>query len=530
MGIRTRVALAVAVGLACVGATPAVADTVPVAPAPPTVAADVLPTVQINGVVWGQAVVGTRVYATGSFTKARPAGSAAGTNEVTRSNILAYDLSTGALVSSWAPSLNAQGMAIAGSPDGTRVYVVGDFTSVSGVTRNRIVALDASTGAVISSFAPSLNARARAVAVTGSAVYAGGSFSVASGVGRQRLAAFSPSNGAVLPFNATAEQEILSMTAPAVSGKVVVGGRFTVLSGVSNYGLGAVDAVTGAALPWPTNQIVRDAGINAGIWSLSNDGTQVYGTGYTFGSGGNFEGDFASNTATGKLIWVTGCRGDTYSSAPIGPVLYSVSHNHDCSSIGAFPQTQPWSYQHASAFTTAQGANGKKNVSGTFLNQPAPDLLIWAPTLDIGSYTGQSQAAWNVVATSSYVLLGGEFPSINGTAQQGLARFAIKDLAPNKQGPRGYDTLTPSLSSPSAGKVKATWKAAWDRDNQRLTYEVLRGSTVVNTQVVDSNWWTRPTLSYTDTVPSGSSQTYRVRVRDPFGNSMTSVSASITVP
>ena len=51
----------------------------PANPHPTTVAADRLPTVQINGVVWAQVVVGDTVYAGGQFTRARPAGAAAGT-------------------------------------------------------------------------------------------------------------------------------------------------------------------------------------------------------------------------------------------------------------------------------------------------------------------------------------------------------------------------------------------------------------------------------------------------------------------
>jgi hypothetical protein len=90
-------------------AAPAAADTAPVPPeTTETVSADALPTVQVNGVVWDQVVVGNRVYATGQFTQARPAGAAAGTNQTARSHILAYDLTTGALITSWAPTLNAR--------------------------------------------------------------------------------------------------------------------------------------------------------------------------------------------------------------------------------------------------------------------------------------------------------------------------------------------------------------------------------------------------------------------------------------
>jgi hypothetical protein len=62
------------------------ADSAPLTPAAPgtptTVSADVLPTVQINGVAWSQAVVGNTVYVAGSFTTVRPAGAPAGTQEV----------------------------------------------------------------------------------------------------------------------------------------------------------------------------------------------------------------------------------------------------------------------------------------------------------------------------------------------------------------------------------------------------------------------------------------------------------------
>ena len=67
-------------------------------PTASTVTADALPTVQIDGVVWSQVIVGNTVYAGGKFTNARPAGAAAGTNQTARSNLLAYDITTGNLI------------------------------------------------------------------------------------------------------------------------------------------------------------------------------------------------------------------------------------------------------------------------------------------------------------------------------------------------------------------------------------------------------------------------------------------------
>jgi hypothetical protein len=204
--------------------------------------------------------------------------------------------------------------------------------------------------------------------------------------------------------------------------------------------------------------------------------------------------------------------------------------------IGGNPQTDPWTFQHAVAQTTGPDPGGAVNTYGFFTGWAAPQVLHWLPTLSIGSYTGQSQAAWTVSGNSQYVVLGGEFPRVNGIGQQGLVRFAVKEIAPNKEGPQGAADLKPGLVSLAPGTVRVSWKSAWDRDNKRLTYEVLRGATVTGSTVIatrqgDAQWWNRPPLAFTDTTAApGTTQTYRIRARDPFGNTVTSSSTAITVP
>src|ERR1700712_4486986 len=125
--------LVVAAGLPVLSAPAASADVLPT-PAPveqrsaSTVTADSLPTVQIDdGVVWSQVVINGKVYAGGSFANARPAGAAPGVNLTPRGNLLAYDLKTGNLDTTFAPTLNGQVKVVAASPDGKRLYVGGSF-------------------------------------------------------------------------------------------------------------------------------------------------------------------------------------------------------------------------------------------------------------------------------------------------------------------------------------------------------------------------------------------------------------------
>jgi PKD repeat protein len=536
--VLAPVLIAGTTALAAVGtASPAAADTMPQPPASvPTVSADALPTVQVDGIVYDEVIVGNRVYVTGEFTSARPAGASAGTNETPRSNILAFDLATGDLITSWAPSLNAGGRAIVASADGSRIFVAGSFTQVNGVNRYRVAALDATTGALVGNWSPGTNARISALAVSGDTLYLGGIFTNVNNVTRTRLAAVSASSGALLGWAPTADAEVLALAAPAASGKVVAGGKFTLLNGASWIGMGALDATSGAGLPWAATSVVKNSGDGAGIYSLSTDGPRVFGTGYSFHGTGNFEGSFAANATDGSLVYVNGCRGDTYDTAPVGAVLYTVSHAHDCSSVAGHPQTEPWTFQRAAAQTTGPAPSGLKNIGGNFAGQPAPELLHWLPSLAVGSYSGLDQAAWSVAANSDYVVLGGEFPRVNGTDQEGLVRFAVRGVAPNQDGPIGGLDLTPTYTDVASGAVRVNWKAAWDRDNRTLTYDVMRGATlstakVIGTVTYDSNWWSRPTIGFTDTSPpSGETATYRVRVRDPLGNVSQGLPSTVDVP
>jgi hypothetical protein len=522
------------------GTTGAGADTAPPAGLPATVSADSLPTTQINGVAYDQVIVGNTVYVTGEFSSARPAGSAAGQNESPRSNLLAYNLTTGVLLTTWKPSINAKAKSIIASADGQTIYVGGNFTTANGMTRNRVAAFNATTGALVTGFNPNANYRVDDLALSGTTLYVVGQFTAMGNQTRTRLAAVNATTGAVLPWKPTADQETDTViTLPG--NKVIVGGHFTQLDGQSVKGMGALDGTSGAVLSWPVNHTIQNWGPDAAITALATDGTNVFGTGYAYNvagsltSGGNLEGTFSADV-NGNLRWVTGCKGDHYFVNVVGPVVYDVSHTHDCSSSGGNPETTPRTLQHTAAWTAAPAANGATNVGGPFPGKPRPQLLHWEPTLQPGTYTGLSQAAWTISGNSQYEVLGGEFPTVNNKAQYGLARFAVRAIAPNKEGPQGGTATTPTLTAVSPHSLKLTWTSAWDRDNANLTYSVLRGATastatVVKTITSGSDWWNLPTLSFTDsTEPAGSTQTYRIRTTDPLGNTTTSNPTSGKVP
>lgn len=537
-----------AVALAVTGSGPASADTKPATGSPTTVSTDRLSTAQINGVAWAQVIVGNTVYVGGKFTRARPAGAAAGTSEVSRGNMLAYDVTTGAL-KSFNPGFNSDVRGLAVSTDKTTIYAVGGFTTAGGATHNRIAAISVATGAVISTFTASLNSTAYGVGTASGKVYVGGAFTSASGASRTYAAAFS-SSGTLASWAPSTDLPVRSVVASPDGASVVIGGYFTKVNGATIRGSARVDSGTGKSnQTWSVNTVVQNSGLtdtsSSGIYSLTTDGTVVYGTGISYKSaqpGNKLEGAYAATWPSGSIKWIEDCHGDTYSSTPVNGALYVAGHPHDCGTVpGGFNQdndVSPRRFQRALAFSLAVAGTLKSepcNAVSCYSNyggRPAPALQVWFPDFNTGTFTGQNQGPWTVVSNSQYVAYAGEFTTVNGQPQQGLARFAVPSIAPNKDGPRvSGSSFVPTLTAPGSGQVKVSFPANFDRDNESLTYQITRDGAVVYTTTVKSRiWYQRPTITFTDSgLAVGSSHGYRLRATDPFGNYQLGSTVSITV-
>ena len=511
--------------------TSARADTDPPAGTPSTVSDDALPTWQINGVVWSQVTIGNTVYAAGEFSQARPPGVAVGgAGSVNVGNLIAYDITTGNLITSFNHILNAQALVITKSPDNSRIYVGGDFTTVDGQPRGHIAAFDVASGNLVSSFSPNLSGEVKALTVSSTTVYAGGSFDYDDGVYRHHLAAMSITNGARLPWAPVTDNYVpWTMIMTPDQSKVVIGGQFVTLNGQEVDGLAAVDPVTGSLVPWAASTKIPDA-VHGAIMGLSTDGTNIYGSGFAFGSGASFEGEFSLNPADGSINWLNDCQGDTYNTYPMNGALYTVSHVHNCEMIGGLTQLSDWSInqKHALAFSTTSSGNydrGPDQYGWNYSAYQYAKILTWYPNFLFGSYTAQKQSGWSITGNGNYLSIGGEFPSVNGKAQYGLVRFAVRSKAPNKMGPAAcYAAPTPSALAMAGGSARVSWQAATDPDNANLTYNVYRSGTTapIYTTTQSNEYWNCPQMGYRDTgLVGGKPYTYKITASDSFGNTYT---------
>ena len=514
-----------------------------------TVTSVELPTVQIDdGVVRSLVAAGHTVFAGGSFRNARPAGAAKGTHLSRRTNLLAFNVTTGRLTS-FAPTLNGPVSVVALSPDRKRLYVGGSFTRVNGHRHYKLAAFDVATGRLLASFGAQIGGSyVNAIATTRTAVYVGGLFASANGHARRNLAAFTPRGGA-LTWRPTTNRQVDAMVMSPFDEKVIVGGRFTLADGHGHRGLVALSPRTGHVLAWAATATVLNGDKlgKAGIYSLSRNGSTVYGTGWVTSKqgwrGGNLEGTFAAAGNTGVIRWIEDCHGDEYSSWSDGTQVYTVGHPHDCSGVGGYPQLDPapGNLRHALAFTTARKGTLTHSDTGSsnrtykdWAGEPAPALINWFPDFVTGKYTGQGQAAWALTGSGPYLVAGGEFPYVNGKAQYGLVRFARPSVAGTRtDGPRLSGSRwvpTASLAPPSGsavGGIRVSIRRNYDRDNPSLTYQLRRvdgiknvvSGTPIRTVTRPSLFWSTATLFYDDrsAVP-GQYYTYQWTAIDADGN------------
>ena len=512
-----------------------------------------LPTAQIDGVAWGQLVVGDVVYVVGSFSNARPAGALAGQQEVPRSNILAYDINTGELIEDFAPTLNGAGRSLALSEDGKTLYVAGEFDRVNDEWHSRLAAFDISQGhgTLISSFQPVFSTTVKDIAVAGDTLYVGGYFTKVNNQQRTRLAALKASTGELLDWTASAEGPNAQVYAIEVSpdhSKVVIGGSFSSVNGSSKpgYGMALLSASTGEVLPMPVNDTVRTAGEKAAIFDIAVDDAGFYATAYSAVGRldeANLEGSFKADW-NGNLVWLEPCHGDTYGIAPTKEIVYTVGHAHSCETIYGFPNmpevrkdgSHPL-YVRAMAFTNSpditirhQGVvDGYQDWSTS--GYKSPTIIGWYPDLEAGKVTGMSQAAYKVDVTDKYVLMVGEFIEADGKVQQGIVRYPRRAGQPTLPPEGKAETLGAKAEVTTSGSVKVSFTATWDRDDPTLTYSLYRDNetTPVATEKISDTRWALTSHTLEDTGCPAGEHTYRLVVSDPSGNTITAQTSSITV-
>ena len=213
-----------------------------------------------NGKVEAIVQVGNRMIVAGTFTQAQNAGS---TTTVTRNRILAFNATTGVIDTAFNPNVNGEITSMVVAPGGTAVIIAGSFTSVGGAAATRIAKLDAVTGARITAFTATAAGTVNDMALWGSKVILGGSFNRVDNVARTKIASVDAVTGALDPnvnlsvtglFNG-GSTNVQKLDVSPDNTKLVIVGNFTAVAGQSRVQIAMINLSAGPATvaDWQTN-------------------------------------------------------------------------------------------------------------------------------------------------------------------------------------------------------------------------------------------------------------------------------------
>ncbi len=423
---------------------------------------------QTNGTVRAVLIVGDTVYVGGSFTQVRGSG---GTPVVNRTNLAAFDRTTGALRTAFSADTNNVVRALAS--DGTALFVGGSFTTIKGVSRARTARVDLTTGNV-ATWTGNTTSHVYALALSGSQLYVGGAFGTAGGQPRGRIAAFDKDTGALsTTFNPNADATVHALAVSPDGQTVYAGGNFLNIGGGARSYLAAL--TTAGVLRPIAFQYLQYSVIDLDV---SPDGTRVFAAQAGYGNQAT-----SYNATTGTRQWFQQAEGDVQAVRYAGGAVYFSFHEG-----------------FAGDFTVRMLAADAQ----TGALEPA-----FRPV--VNSFYG----VWDIHSTYDTLVAGGEFTQFGGRNQQGFA------ILPTLFGPDPTPPTTPTnlAATPFATSVSLSWTGS--TDNVALEgYQVLRDGVVVGLATG---------TTFTDSTAAGGSQyTYTVRALDVAGNTSGS-SNSVTV-
>jgi fibronectin type 3 domain-containing protein len=415
-----------------------------------------------NGVVKAVVHIGNTVVVGGTFTQIADNGGA-GSSVLPRSNIAAFDATTGAPLQGWAPSIDGEVDALAVSADGTKVYAGGDFATANGLPRTRLVALDAATGSVDPTWQPTAGAKVRALVVAGTRVYLGGSFGVVSGKSRKFLAAVDGTTGFVDPtWQPSADAAVRGLTVSPDLSRVYAVGDFTTMSTLTRKNVASLDAVTGAVLDWHP-----DPGYS--VLAVAADATAVYTAG-----GGSKNTLAAWDATTAAKKWSKTSDGDFQAVGIAGPILYAGGH-----------------------FLFYDGHDVPKRIVAVDASTGIlrPD---WLPVVDGSFNPDGSLGVWGMsIYDGTRLAIGGDFTRVGGSPHQGFAQFTGDvDGPPDLTPPSDPANLV--AGAVGGSKVVLRWMASAD-DVGTSGYKVFRNGTQLATvgQVGYTDEAVQPNTTYT---------------------------------
>ena len=427
---------------------------------PPDVARTDMPFID-SGEISDLEVIGDTAYVVGSFSSIRNQRPG-NTTTYNQRRVAAFDLETGLVDTSFRPTFDRSVEEIEASPDGSRLYAVGRFNNVNGITKRKIVALNPNNGSVITGFTANANSAATAVDVSDNTVYVGGNFWKVSGQNRAGLVALDAQTGAVHPgfvndlsggigINGMLTVHALKLTHDGSKLMVVHTGRK--IAGQDRYGVGFIDTATEQLLPWRSRLWEDNLSKVGGIQRIYAGDIAPDDSYFVVTSGSGGDSPPINDTAIAmpvagadrvEPLWVSRVFDSVYSVAISETAVFIGGHMR----WGEDPSSKdPWPGLDDQGYGTGQGLSGYglgdevvRRDQIQAIDPVEGKVLQWDP----GSNAFEGNKA--MLATPHGVITGGDAMS-QGDSRVG--RIAVYDFD-QLPGPQAVDT---TIDNPVKGRV-----------------------------------------------------------------------------
>jgi hypothetical protein len=278
-------------------------------------------------------------------------------------------------------------------PSKKNLYVGGYFSSIGGVRRNSLVALDMNTGAP-TSWNPLADTAVYALEVLDSTIYAGGYFSGTANT--KTVLGINTSSAIINPQKTFASQlysQVYCLT--KMGNTFYVGGRFRNFGGQVRSSLASFDASSGAINPW--SPIVNSNNWYPSVFSISLNGNSAF-------VGGSF--DSINGVLRENLAEIDLNNASLTSWNPIvNDEVYTTSiYNNSLYIGGRFDSINGQMKNNLAAFNLSNGL-----------------LSSWNPIASINQYA----FIRTLFIKNNNLFIGGYFNRINGKKLPSIASFNI---------------------------------------------------------------------------------------------------------
>ncbi|MGC3994504.1 MAG: PKD domain-containing protein [Propionicimonas sp.] len=389
------------------GAAPASAITQPAGQLPSDDPAAFTPHV-LDGSVYSVVQVGNTMILGGDFSQVR---NNSNTTVLTRNRLVAFDATTGVISTTFAPNPNGTINVVLPAGDGTSVYVGGSFTTISGQSVKNLARINVADGSVVSTFnGGSPTGVVKDLKLSNGHLWVAGAFTHIRSTAQPALATLNPTTGAFDSFyrgtiagvhKAGSVTNVYKMDVSPDGKRLVAVGNFDTLNGVKNHQLALLDLTGATAVPADFQTNFYEAGCSSSFDTYMRDvDFSPDSTFFVVGTTGAYGGSTAPCDTTARFdVSQTGTSiQPSWIDYTGGDTTYSVEVTNTAVFVGGH---QRWQNNAYAGDNAGPGAVSRPGIAALSPVNGIP--FSWNPTRTRGvglfDFLNTSQGLWAVSDT-----------------------------------------------------------------------------------------------------------------------------------